>query len=861
VRLLERESQLEALAQYAAEARTGQGRLVLIAGEAGVGKSSVLEQLDSSLHDTRWCSGACDGLFTPRPLAPLLDVAGALGGDLEQLCRSAAPRDELFAALLHELGRADQLTVLAIEDVHWADETTLDLLKFLGRRVRAVRALVLVTYRDEGLAADEPLRVTLGELTTQRATRRLDLPPLSAQAVAELAGEYGLAPDEVYRLTAGNPFFVRELLEQPAGQLPTSARDAVLAHVARASAQARHTLEVAALIGTRVEPTLLDAVSGASPATVDELVSRGLLVGEDGRLRFRHEIARLAVDRSIGVHRRPAIHRRILDALLTSGCDDDARLAFHAEAADDADIVLAHAPAAARRAAELAAHREAVAQYERAIRFADRADVRSRGGLYDALAYECSLIDRWQDSADARQAALVLWRQAGDRLREGDTLRFLSRTLWRLCRGAEVREASERAVEILEPLGSTPELAWAYTNLAFLHAAGSDNAVAADLAGRALALAEELDLPAVVSDALNTKACAMTEADDCLAVLRRALDVAVAAGVQEQAGRAYANLYALLCDELRFAEAERFYVDGIAYCDEHDIATFGVCLRGQRANALLRTGRWAEATTLASQLVDRISASLVNRLNPLLSLGTAQARRGDPGAWVSLDEMATLADGVSEPGWVGLARLARAEAAWLERDEVRAGAEIRLALQVAPQCSDLQRSEIAAWHHRITSEAVLGELAEPFASQIAGEPVRAAKIWDELGSPYDAALALLDSTDERHLREALARLEVLGATPAARIARRRMRELGVRSVPAGARAATREHPAGLTRREGEVLVLVCEGRTNDEIAERLFISAKTVDHHVSALLGKLNVPSRRAAAREAVRLGLVGAAG
>jgi len=175
-------------------------------------------------------------------------------------------------------------------------------------------------------------------------------------------------------------------------------------------------------------------------------------------------------------------------------------------------------------------------------------------------------------------------------------------------------------------------------------------------------------------------------------------------------------------------------------------------------------------------------------------------------------------------------------------------------------CGPELRSEVTAWRHRVTGAVRPGStVVGPYSLQVAGDPAGAARQWDDLGCPYDAALALLDATDEALLREAWARLDALGAVAAAQLARRRMRELGVTSIPSGARPTTRANPAGLTRREREVLALICDGHTNDEISGRLFISARTVDHHVSAVLGKLGVGSRKVAAAEAVRRGLVDA--
>ena len=173
--LLERESQLASLRQYAAEARGRAGRLVLVSGEAGVGKSSLVEELQDELRDATWVWGACDGLFTPRPLAPLRDVARAVGGELLEAVRAGLPRDEVFDAALRWLEDAQDLVVLVVEDVQWADDATLDLLRFLGRRLRDLPVLLVVTFRDDALAPADTLRVALGELTGQRWTRRIDL--------------------------------------------------------------------------------------------------------------------------------------------------------------------------------------------------------------------------------------------------------------------------------------------------------------------------------------------------------------------------------------------------------------------------------------------------------------------------------------------------------------------------------------------------------------------------------------------------------------------------------------------------------------------------------------------------------------
>ena len=645
VPLLEREAQLASLGEYAGEARFGDGRMVLVAGEAGAGKSALVEQVQRDLPDANWFWGACDGLFTPRPLGPLFDIAAKLGGELLELCRADAPREDLFGALLRQVSEPGGLQVLVVEDIHWADEATIDLLRFLGRRIRDAPVLLLATYRDDDLTPGNPLRIALGDLATHRSVRRIGLAPLSPDAVRRLAGDAGLDAAALYRLTGGNPFYVTEVVASGMGEVPASARDAVLARVSRLSPAARELLDAAALIGTSVEFPLLEAVTRSQPSAVDKLLGAGLLTGGGAGLSFRHEIVRMAVAGAVPPLRCGLTHARILGALRDRGCDDDARLAFHAESAGDGPAVLCYAPAAARRAAGLGSHREAAAQFERALRFSGGAGAATRARLNDSFAREAALLDRWQDAADARERALALWHQAGDRLREGESMLHLSRAMGNLCRGADAVAMTEAAVATLEPLGPSAELAWAYASLAGQRMLEERNEAAIGLAAQAQAIAESLGVREVLSDALNTEGCAAASLGrDWIHLLQRALDIALSGRLHAQAGRAFTNICNIYVDRRQFSDAERYYAEGVAYCDERDITSYARCLRSDRIVALERTGRWSQALALSRELLSHPGASPINRLVPLYVIGLIRARRGEPGAWEYLDQAVELCD-------------------------------------------------------------------------------------------------------------------------------------------------------------------------------------------------------------------------
>jgi len=863
--LLERFEQLSALAERLAAVReSSHGRLVLIGGEAGVGKTVLVRRFCAEPdREARILWGACDPLFTPRPLGPLLEVAQATGGELEELVERGARPHELAAAIVRELGTRAQ-TILVLEDVHWADEATLDVMRLLARRVETVPGLVIVTYRDDELDRADPLRIVLGELATSETVDHLKLAPLSAPAVAQLAEPSGVDADELYRKTAGNPFFVTEILAAGEHDIPDTIRDAVLARAARLSPPARVLLEAVAVVPPQAELWLLEALALEDLDHLEECLRSGMLTSEAGGVAFRHELARLAIEESLPPNRSLVLHQKALEALAAppAGAPDPARLAHHAEAAGDAEAVLQFAPVSAARAAALGAHREAAAQYARALRFADGLSAAALADLLDRRSYECYLTGQFDEAIEAQEQALDYHGQVGDKRKEGDSLRSLSRLLRYVGRTEEAAEVGRKAVAALEALPPGHELAMAYSNVSHLYMSVEDAEGTIAWGNRALELAQRLDdVESLVYALTNIGTIQLLAGEpEGTEKVERSLELAQQAGLEEHAGRAFTVLVWWAPRGRAYASADRYLEAAFEYCTERGLDLWRLYLLAYRARSELDRGRWDDAADSAALVIRDPRSSPVPRVVALAVLGLVRARRGDPDQWPPLDEAWSLAKPTAELQRIEPAAAARAEALWLEgkHDEVAEATDAALELALRRGATWVI-GELAYWRWRagVEEQAPLG-VAEPYSAQLAGDWARAAQLWAELGCQYEAALALADADDDEVLRTALKELQRLGARPAAAIVARRLRKRGARGLPRGPRTATQKNPANLTPRELEVLGLVAQGLRNAEVAERLFLAEKTVDHHVSAILRKLSVRTRGQAGAEAVRLGLAG---
>jgi DNA-binding CsgD family transcriptional regulator len=853
--LVERDAALLTFDRQLAATRQGGGHLVLVSGEAGIGKTSLLKAMAARRGDATLWWGACDSLETPHPLAPLHDIARDADVAWRALLQPGHVRAELFEAVLATLQRSQRPVLAIFEDLHWADDATLDLLKFLGRRIDRVPCLLVMTWRDDEVSAAHPLRRLLGELPSSLVTR-LPLERLSPGAVATLAQAAMRSADGLHALTHGNPLFVSEVLRHGADGVPRGVQDLVLARFARLSPAAQAVVRLASTVPTRIEAALVDTLLAPTAATLDECLNSGLLVAASDTITFRHELARVAIEESLSPPIARALHAGVLRAL--AGADVPlARRVHHAVRAGDARAVATLAPEAARQAQQRGAHAEAAAHWRTALAHGEPGD--AVGDWLAAYARECRLTSQL-DEAIAAHGRLSDWHRAhADARAEAANLSGLALAQVLALRNAEADAASLQAIALLEALPPGPDLARAWRVEAQLRMLNRDCPEAVGWADKAIALATRLGEREILAEATGTLGTAMLfiDYDTGCAQLRHALALALADGLHGLAANTYSNLGSGSGEVWRLREAREHLKATIAFSRQHEIDFYRHYAVAWLALCELHLGHWDDAREHALDVVQQSAHPTTSRVMALVALGRLQARCGETQAARTLDEALELARSSGTLQRVAPVRCARAEAAWLRGDLAAAAAEARAALAQAEQhAHPWFAGELAVWLRRAgVVEPPPVMCAEPHALLLQGRWREAADSWAALGAPFERALALADGDAAARL-EALALLDGLGAQAAADRLRRTLRAAGLRGVPRGARASTQVNPHQLTEREREVLELLCAGLRNSEIAECLCRSVRTVDHHVAAAFLKLGVNSRAEAVAAAARAGI-----
>jgi DNA-binding CsgD family transcriptional regulator/tetratricopeptide (TPR) repeat protein len=856
--LLEREPQLGRLEVLLAAAASGEGTMVLVGGEAGAGKTSLVQRFAEHVgRQSRVMIGACDAMSAPRPLGPLFDVAPKLGQPVPRLLREPERRNDLFGAVLDALSTRGEPIVLVIEDVHWADDATIDLLRYLGRRVDSTRALIVVTYRDDEVSGTHPFRTVLGDLATSLSVHRMKIDLLSPDAVGRLAEGTGIDLVDLYARTDGNPFYVTEVLATGEHSVPPTIRDAVMARVARLSEHGRAALDAAAVIGGRIEPWLLSQVCSDYAEAIDESLAVGLVVAREDYLQFRHQLGQEAVYEALSLTRRAALHAAVLDTLRRriSTVADYARLAHHAEAAGDAESVLAYAPQAAMRASAMGAHHDAANQYERALRYADGLPEMERDDLLAKWLEEGLATGLFRDCTKALNQLIASARKRGDAEDQAKWLAWLAFALVHDGHKTESDAAIGQAIALLESLPPSLVHAHVYQLQARLRMLNRDYELSISFGERAIELAEKFGNPRILVGALNAVGSSRVIGIDEVrgrADLEQGLAIAQQHGLDTDIASLLTNLGSSHGEVYRFEIADRYLSEGIAFTRERDLDGWYWYLVAWLALVRLYQGKWDESAELATSVVRTPAADSISLIMAQIALGRVRARRGDPEIWPLLDEALERSVQADTLQRLAPTHAARAEAAWLAGKRDMALAEARAVFDLAERYKhSWHLGELGYWRWKC------GDLASPppgaalpWERQISGDWEGASRAWSDLACPYESARALAESNDEDALRSAFATFDKLGARPASAMVIQRLREIGAASIPRGTRPSTRINPAMLTSRELEVLRLLHADLTNNQIADQLYLSPKTVEHHVSSILAKLGVSSRRDAVRK-----------
>ena len=856
LRLLEREDELGVLAEAVQDAVAGRGSVVLVAGEAGIGKSSLLRELaERTGEDVGFLIGACEPLSVPVPLAPLRELVEAGGGgDLIEV----GGDDRLVLARQVASVLAERAPVVAvIEDIHWADPVTLDLTRLLVRRVPQMAAVIIATFRDDEAAANPELGLLLGDLTSAPAVRRIDLAPLSAAAVQELSGPSGFDTAELVRATGGNPFLVVETVAA-GGRLPASVRDAALARAGRLSRAGRAIVDAAAVVGQRFDYALLHAVIGERADAVEEALARGVLVADGTRLGFRHELTREAIANSISPPRLAELHARALSALTAqAGTADNARLAHHAELAGLSRQAGRYAALASAEAERVGAPLQARLQAERALRLGDDLADRERYELLIRYSRAANFTStRYEEAVSGAEEALAVGERLGDPLLQARALSALSWALWSFDRMVEAKRAAERAIALLEETSDAAALARALSAHIRIEASAFDPAAAIAAAPRARELAaarglDDVEIDVDISVGLAHGHRGQAEAID---MLTDALRDARRARLTIQAIRGYINLMFIGATLRRHVLIETMIGEAREFCDEVGARIPRHVLDEYVARSLLDRGRWDQALPALAQSIRiwHADVPLARSMEGLIA-----ARRGQSDAEPMLRQAwAEIPMSAEDSRHVTL-RCAIVEAAWLRGDRRSALTHLQAAA-ASPSTIRSARwgGELALWaiRHGLELEAPAGA-PEAVRLELEGDWRGAVRAWRELDAPYESALAALPG-DDAAARQALGALHKLGASAAIRAFTRERAARGGRPMR-GPRRSTLADPAGLTRREREVLDQLAGGSTNTAIAASLQLSERTVAHHVSAILAKLGAPTRLAAIEQARSRGLL----
>lgn len=849
--LVERDQQLTDLIEAASSPN---GRVVFVAGEAGSGKTTLLRAFATRLdHRHRFRMGRCEPLSTPAPLGPLYEVLPTFPPSIAEAVGERSQQAKLFSAVFDEL--ASEPGVMVIDDAHFADEATIDMVRYLGRRIEDIPTVLICAYRPGEIDRTHPLRAVVGELGHR--SLKIELGPLSIAGVRMLAAGTDLDPIEVYRATGGNALFVTQMLAHPETDLPASIADAVIARAQSLPTTAWDVLDAVALAPEGLSLDVVESFESGPGDDLDRAVAVGLLEVEDGRVRCRHDLIRKALESQVPPVRRARLHAQLVELL--SGREETvasiSALAHHAVHASMPAESIEYSLEAARRAREASSHREAAAHYANALRFEGHMDVDTQIQVMADFVYELYVTGRIDEAFERAEA---MFNRARDGIDRGRALRSMSRLSWFRGRRDDAERYGREAVASLE-IDDTDdhELAYAYSNLAQLAMLAADYEAVSGWGEKALAIARPAGDVEVVVHALNN--LGTSPHDSSLKhLLEESLALSLSHDLGEHAARAFTNLAYDEVWQWKLDQGEERLRKGMGYTETSDLDTWWWYMRGTKARLEVIRGRWDAAD-------DDIAAILATQSEPIMRHDALVARaqllmrRGDEGAEGAADEAVSTGFEIGEHVRVVLSASAAAEWCWTAGiDDHRWDDLITSTMERAMFRGDTWgAAEIAFWQIRRGGTVPDGPREDVIERDLAGDLVGAASLWKRLGGDFRSHVLAALTGDRAMVGEAFEALAGMGAEGTLSALRRELRRRGMEGLPRGPSRSTRENPAGLTNRQLDVLRSLAGGMSNTEIADALYISPKTVEHHVSAVLTKLQARSRSEAVAIAQSTGIL----
>lgn len=849
--LFERENYLQILEDKFNHIVNGDGLVVLISGEAGIGKTSLVEKFIEN-KDVKIYWGACDSLNIPRPLGPLYDIAIQSTSNLFNLLVKNEERHVIFSSTLQLLHNRNQPVLMIIEDIHWADESTIDLIKFLGKRINQEKALLIVTFRDDEVGSGHPARTMFGDIP-QKNILRMNLIPLSEHSIESIAELNGVNSEGLYEKTNGNPFFITEIIAAKDENIPLTIKDSILAKLSRLSEKAKNFIELISVIPGKIDLGFIkELISYLS--ILDECIETGKLKRDFQYITFKHELVRLSIEESLPESKKEKFNSQLLNILLQKEEQEKnyANIVHHAVNANDKNVIIKYAPLAAKQSSKLGSHTQAAKYYLSVLQYSEQLFVEEQLDLLEGRCFECYLTGQIDEGIKACESIIKLLEKHSYPYREGENYRRLSRLLWYAGEDLKSEECLYKAIEILEKQLPGRELAMTYSNLSQLYMCRAEINPAIKWGIKAMEMAKKINDLEIELHAMNNIGTGKMLAGDYSGknYLQESLGLSIRHDFAEHAARAYDNFGTVYVWNKNLDDSKKYFTLGLNYCNDKDIDTLGLCIAGYRSKTQLYMGEWDEAIDTAGLVLKRENVPLMNKIIPLAVMGIIRARRNDPGAMDILNELNSYRLRIGEVvEMIVSVQAVLAEAFWLQNrlnniiDEVESVYNM-----IKDRDNPWAVSELAFWLWRAEKlSEIPNNVVKPYSLQIKGKWKEAAKLWEELKCPYEHALALSEG-DEGAMKKSLEIFEQLGAAAPSSLIKQKMRESGIRSIPKGQRKSTKDNPAGLTKRQYEILKLIAEGLSNSKIADILFISRKTVDHHVSAIFSRLNIHSRTEAA-------------